>query len=284
MSTLASLALWNDRGGRFSPLKATALLGALLPATVLAEQYLTGDLGPRRAHTAILTLGLWTVRFLLISLAVTPVARIFQWQRLPLVRRMLGVTTACYVLAHLCFYAIDENLRLWFVVSEIVRRIYLTIGFVALSGLVVLAVTSTDRWVQRLGRRWKRLHKLVYLIGVLALVHYFLQSKADVTEPVMVSGFFVWLMAWRVLPMRRQRSLWPLPLLAVFAMAATAGIEFAWYGLFTGIDPWQVLAANLDIDYGFSPAIWVGLVGLGVAVAAALRRLAGKAAPRLQRA
>jgi sulfoxide reductase heme-binding subunit YedZ len=278
------MALWNDRGGRFSPLKAAVLLGAVLPAAVLAGQYVTGDLGPRRAHVAILTLGLWTVRFLLISLAVTPASRIFQWQRLPLTRRILGVTTACYVLAHLSFYAIDENLRLWFVVSEIVRRIYLTIGFVALTGLVALAITSTDGWMQRLGRRWKRLHKLVYPVTVLALAHYFMQSKADVTEPVMMSGFFVWLMAWRALPMPAQRSLWPLPVLAVGAALATAAIEFAWYGLVTGISPWRVLAANLDIDDGFSPAVWVGLAGIAVAAAAAARRLARWAVPRLQRA
>ena len=283
MARLAPLALWQDRAGRFSLLRAAFLTGALLPATVLAGQYVTGDLGPRRAHAAILTLGLWTIRFLLIALAVTPAARIFAWQRLPLLRRMMGVTAACYAVAHLFLYIVDQNFRLLFVAQEIALRFYLTIGFVTLLGLVSLAITSTDRWMRRLGQRWKRLHRLTYLLGVLALAHYFLQTKADVTEAVLLSGFYVWLMLWRALPMKLQRSLWPLPPLAIVSAVLTAGIECFWYGAFTGIDPWQVLAANLDIDYGYSSAVWVGIVGLCVAAAAALWRASARLRRRTPR-
>jgi sulfoxide reductase heme-binding subunit YedZ len=280
---LAPLALWRDRGGRFSVLRALVLVGVLLPAAVLAAQYVSGALGPRRAHAAILLLGLWTIRLLMISLAVTPAARIFAWQRLPLVRRMLGVACACYAVAHLCLYVVDQNFRLLFVVQEIALRIYLTIGFAALAGLVVLAVTSTDRWMRRLGRRWKRLHRLIYPIGALAVVHYFLQTKADVTDAVFLAGCFIWLMLWRLLPMAAQRAIWPLPLLAVAAGALTALVEFAWYGLATGINPWLVLQANLDVSDDYSPALRVAMLALAVAAAAALWRVAGWSRARLRR-
>ncbi len=280
---LGPLALWNDRAGRFSWLRTLVLLGVLLPGAVLAVSYVGGALGPRRAHAAILQLGLWTIRLLMLSLAVTPAARIFAWQRLPLVRRMLGVACACYAGAHLLLYIVDQNFRLLFVAQEIALRFYLTIGFTALLGLTALAVTSTDAWVRRLGRRWKRLHTLIYPLGALAVVHYFLQTKADVTEAVFLAGCYIWLMLWRLLPMAAQRALWPLPLLAVAAGGLTALVEFAWYGLATGINPWLVLAANLDTEDGFSPALRVAMLGLIVAAAASLWRAAGWSRGRLRR-
>ena len=130
------------------------------------------------------------------------------------------------------------------VASEIVRRFYLTIGFVVLLGLGVLGATSTNGWMQRLGRRWKRLHRAIYVLGAIALLHYFIQSKSNVSEPVFFSGLFVWLLLWRALPMAWQRSLFALLALAVVAAFAAAGIEFAWYALATGINPWRVLAAS----------------------------------------
>src|SRR5262249_54968887 len=140
--------------------------------------------------------GSWAVRWLMLTLAITPFARIVDWNRLLTVRRMVGLTALAYASVHLSLYIIDQKFRLLTVASEITLRFYLTIGFVALSGLIALGVTSTDGAMRRMGRRWKQLHRLVYPIGVLALLHFYIQTKANVAEPVFVSGLFVWLMIW----------------------------------------------------------------------------------------
>ena len=272
---------WRDRHGRLLPIKAAVLPVLFVPGVVQVFWWATGTLGARPVHELILGFGLWTVRLLMISLAITPARAVFDWPKLLLVRRMVGVATLAYGLTHLSLYIVDENFRLPTVVSEIVHRFYLTIGFVALVGLSALGATSTDAAVRRLGRRWKWLHRAVYGIAVLALLHYFIQSKANVSEAVMFAGFFVWLMLWRIVPVTWQRTLVTLVALSLLAAVATAWIEFAWYALATGINPWRVMAANETIRFGLRPAHWVAVVGLGVAVLAAALRLWRAAVPRL---
>jgi sulfoxide reductase heme-binding subunit YedZ len=269
--------LWHDRGGRFSWLKALVLLECCWPAVWIAYALAFGDLGPRPLNQSIREIGDFGIRVLVASLAVAPARALLDWPRAMLVRRMLGLTAAAYVLLHLCLYTADQNFRLLHVGSEILHRIYLTIGFCAFLGLCALAATSTDGMIRRLGRRWKQLHRLVYGIAVLALVHYFLQAKADVTDAVMLSGLFVWLMLWRAVPRRFQRNLLALIVLAPLAGFITAWIEFAWYGLATGIDPWRVLDANLtfDLDFGLRPSAWVTISGAAVVVAVVVRRAVG---------
>jgi sulfoxide reductase heme-binding subunit YedZ len=228
-------------------------------------------------------LGLWAIRFLMISLAISPAARLLNWPRLLTVRRMVGLAALAYALAHLSLYVVQQNFHLGFVASEIVRRFYLTIGFVTLLGLGVLGWTSTDAWMRDLGRRWKVLHRSIYVLAAIALLHYFIQSKSNVSEPVFVSGLYVWLMLWRGLPMPWQRSVLVLPLLALLAALAAAGVEFAWYGLATGISPWRVLAASETLRFGLRPAHYVALVGLAVALLATVRRIGGlsRSRPRM---
>ena len=111
---------------------------------------------------------------------------------------MVGVAAFAYALAHLSLYVVDQSYDLFHVASEIVLRFYLTIGFAALIGLATLAATSTDAMIRRLGApNWNRLHKLVYLIAPLALLHFFLQAKANVAEPAMMTGLFFLLMLAR---------------------------------------------------------------------------------------
>jgi methionine sulfoxide reductase heme-binding subunit len=266
-------APWRDRRGRLIPIKAVVLPALFLPATVLASWWLTGQLGGRPVTEAIHITGLWTVRLTMISLMITPARTLLDWPKLLLVRRMVGVAAMTYGIAHLSLYVIDQNFRLGTVVSEVVLRFYLTIGLIALSGLVVLGATSTDAAMRRLGRRWKWLHRTLYGIAALALLHYFIQSKAMVSEAVTFAGFYVWLMAWRVLPEGWARRVSTLLALMVLAAVATAGIECAWYGLTTGINPWRVLSANETVRYGLRPAHWVALIGLGVALLTLLERL-----------
>ena len=264
---------WRDRRGRFLPLKAAVLAAGFIPGIVLAYWWSRGMLGGRPVTEAIHGTGEWAIRFVLISLAITPAARVLEWPRLLLVRRMVGLTALAYALAHLTLYVVDQNFRLGFVVSEIALRFYLTIGFVALLGLTVLGITSTDGWMQRLGRSWKRLHRMIYGLGAIALLHYFIQSKSNVSEPVFFSGLFVWLLLWRALPVKLQRSLAVQFALTVVATLATAGIEFAWYALATGINPWRVLAASETLRFGLRPAHYVALMGLGVTMLTGLRRV-----------
>ncbi len=139
-------------------------------------------------------------------------------------------------------------------------------------GLIALGATSTDAAIRRMGRWWKRLHRLSYPLGVLALLHYFIQSKANVSEPVFVAGLYVWLMLWRALPASWQRPIAIFPVLAALSAAAAAGIEFAWYGIATHINPWRVLAADETLRFGLRPAHYVALVTLGLGVVILVRR------------
>ena len=101
---------------------------------------------------------------------------------------------------HISLYVADQMFDLWKVASEIALRLYLTIGFTALLGLTALAVTSTDGMVRRLGgKRWQRLHNIIYGIGLLALIHFFQQTKADVSVPTFVAGLFGWMIGYRLL-------------------------------------------------------------------------------------
>ncbi|HWT09137.1 MAG TPA: ferric reductase-like transmembrane domain-containing protein [Roseomonas sp.] len=263
---------WRDRSGTFAPLKALTFAALFIPAILLAEAAWQGALGPKPWQAATRDIGSWAIRLLLLSLAVTPARQILRQPRIAELRRMIGVACFAYAVLHLGLYAGDLAWDWAKVAGEIARRIYLTIGFGALLGLAALAATSTDGMLKRMGgRAWRRLHWCIHPIAVLALVHFTLQSKADVTEPMLMAGLYVWLAGYRAIaPEGGAPGLLALLGLAVAAAGATAGFEFAWYGLATGIDPWRVLEANLDISFGPRPAVWAGLAGLG---AAALRVL-----------
>lgn len=265
---------WNDRAGRFAPLKAAVLVLVALPALHLLYRAIAGTLGPRPLTEAIHVLGDWTIYLLLVTLAVTPARRLLDWPKLIQVRRILGLAALAYILVHFALYVVDSRLDLAFVATEIVKRVYLLIGFVALLGLVVLGLTSTDGMIKRLGAiRWNRLHRLIYAITALGILHYYMQSKLDVSQPVLMTGFFIWLMGYRLLAARGIKDgLVPLALLSVAAALLTAGAEAAWYGLATGVGALRPLQANLDFGFSIRPAWWVLAAGLAVTILAEIRK------------
>lgn len=191
---------WNDYSGRLSPLKLVVFVSLFVPASWVAVAYFFDLLGARPLNEAIHQIGLWTIRLIFLALAITPLRQILHMPRLIIVRRMIGIAAFIYVMIHFGLYATDQAFDLGKVAHEIVMRVYLTIGFAALLGLAALAATSTDAMIRRLGgRRWRRLHQFVYLIGILAVIHYCFQSKLDLWEPTIMAGLLFWLLAYRLL-------------------------------------------------------------------------------------
>ncbi len=268
-SYLSSLVLWRDRQGAFSPVRALALAVALAPALWFAGRALIYGLGPRPVTAAIHFSGDWAVRLLFVTLAITPLIVAFRKPRWVPLRRILGVAVFAWALAHFALFVVDKRYDLIVVAQEVVRRIYLTIGFVALVLLAALAATSTDSAVSRLGAQWwKRLHLLVYAIVLLGLVHFFLQSKADVTEPTIMAGLIFWLVL-----LRQPKKLgWTLSPLVVVGTGVAAGIvtalgEALYFHLKVGAPFADVLFdADLDFSGGPRPLWWP----LAAAIVAAL--------------
>ena len=271
----------RERSGRWSPVKVVAFAASIAPALWIAYQAATDDLGARPVTEAIHQAGDWALRFLFITLAITPAQRILHYPRIILARRTLGVASAGYALLHLSLYILDQHFDLFKVASEIVLRIYLLIGALTLTGLIALASTSTDAAISRLGSaRWNLFHRLVYGIAVLAAVHFFIQSKLNIYQPVLMAGFLTWLLAYRGL-FRRYGEVTPLALLllAVAAAGVTAVGEALIYMFTSGVDSRRVLLAHFDVDAEVRPAWWVLAAGLAVAALAV-----GRQKPARQRA
>lgn len=264
---------WRDRKGAFSPLKATVLTLLAAPALVLLTAFAVGALGAEPVERLQDELGRWAVRFLLLSLAVTPLRLLWRWNRLILVRRMLGLAALGYALGHLAAYAALEDWVLAKVAGEIAARIYLALGAAALVGLIALGLTSTDAAVRRLGAaRWQALHRASYAIAVLAVSHVFLQTRLDPSEAFVLAGVLAWLLAVRAWRGWTGSLAPPAALaLALAATAATALAEAVFFHLKFGVPLATLLAANLDAATGARPAWWVAGLTLPVAVAAFAR-------------
>jgi methionine sulfoxide reductase heme-binding subunit len=261
---------WTDRTGRFSPLKTLVLAGTIAPALWLFWRWRSGALMPLPFDEATHFTGKWVIRFILIALAMTPAQHIFRWNRLALVRRMLGIAAFAYAAFHFSLYVGDQKFDLVKVGSEIAMRIYLTIGFLAVLGLTSLAATSTDAMVRRLGVKWKRLHRIAYVIAALGILHFFMQSKIDVTEPTLMLGFFILLMSYRQPSAAQLASPAWLAGVALVSAVLTAALEACWYGLATGVPARLVLLANLQFPMLIRP-FWIVLgTGLLVSLASAL--------------
>jgi sulfoxide reductase heme-binding subunit YedZ len=275
--------LWRDRTGAFSWLRVAALVAAVLPALWLLERTLTNDLGSRPINEALHFTGTWTIRFLIATLAVTPLRVLGRWPKLIGIRRYLGLTTFGYAALHFTLYIVSQSFDLIHVATEIALRIYLLIGFTAFLGLCILASTSTDASIKRLGApRWTKLHKIIFVLTPLAVIHSFLQSKIDVTDATIIASFAVLLIALRLLKRygNAENSL-AVAAVAVGVALATALIEAGWFALLTGVDPRLVLEADLDIT--MARPVWYALgAGLLLTLIAVIRRNARRKAGQRQ--
>jgi len=180
--------------------KPIVFLACLLPAFhAVGDVYgITGDLGPNPIENLQDRFGNWGLRFILITLTVTPFRLRTGWNWMARFRRMLGLFAFFYVLLHfLTWLFLDQGLLLSAITEDIVERPFITIGFAALLILTALAATSTIKMRQRLGRRWQKLHNWVYVAALLGVWHYWWQVKLDASEPIIYASVLAVLLIFR---------------------------------------------------------------------------------------
>jgi len=249
--------------------KTAAAALAAAPAVWLASLAYDESLGARPVTEAIRESGDWALRLLWLALLIGPARRILGAPRLIRARRILGVGVFGLSALHFGLYALDQQFDWVQVARETVLRIYLAVGAIALIGFAVLAATSSDRAVARLGSvRWNLLHRAIYVLAALSAVHFLLRSRTDTFEPMLMFGLLAWLMGYRLLH-KRTGDVTPRALagLAAASGVVTAVAEVAWHAAATGVDPLRILATNLDMAYGLRPAWWVLMAGLAAAAA-----------------
>ena len=159
----------------------------------------TGDLGVNPAETVQLETGRWSLKFLLLSLAVTPARRLTGWNPVIQFRRMLGLFAFFYATLHLlAYWSFDLGFALAAIPGDVLKRPFIALGFAAFVLLVPLALTSTKGWIRRLGKRWSQLHRLVYVAALLAVIHFALKVKVFTGDPVLYAGILAVLLAFRL--------------------------------------------------------------------------------------
>jgi sulfoxide reductase heme-binding subunit YedZ len=171
----------------------------LVPFFVLIFNTVTGNLGTNPIEKIRLFTGDWTLYFLLITLGVTPLRKISGWNGLIRYRRMLGLYAFFYASLHFLSYIILDQFFDWEEIwLDVLKRPYITIGTAAFLLLIPLAVTSTNNMMKRLGKNWKRLHSLIYLVTTLGVLHFLWLVKADIREPVLMGIILISLLVLRL--------------------------------------------------------------------------------------
>jgi sulfoxide reductase heme-binding subunit YedZ len=281
----ASWQLWRDRRGRISILRIAALALLLFPLAKAVWEAGAIAHGARPINELIHRAGFWALVLLGTTLAVTPFRRILRYVNLIDIRRMLGVGTFCYIAAHLALFFADQSYSFAKAFHEITHRVYLIIGAIAWLGLAALAATSTDGMVRRLGAlRWRRLHQAIYAIALLGLIHYFQQTKADVTVPTFAASLFLWLIAYRLLAWwqdKTELSTASLLGLSIAVSLLTFAGEAIGIAVAFHVSPLRVLGTVFDFDAGIRPGWEVLAAGFA---AAAVNAVTGRLRTRDPRA
>lgn len=181
----------------------------LSPLVVLAYQALTHNLGANPIDEITDQTGIWTLRLLLITLAVTPARRLTGWNRLIQLRRMLGLWAFFYGCLHFLTYIwLDQFFVIEDIIADVMERPFITVGFASFALLIPLALTSTTAMIKRLGGKWwQRLHRLVYAIAIGGVVHYLWLVKADIQQPLLYGGILAVLLIYRFWDMYGRRLL-----------------------------------------------------------------------------
>jgi sulfoxide reductase heme-binding subunit YedZ len=190
--------------------KPAVFLACLGPLAWLVYNAFLGDLGANPVETITNTTGIWTLRFLAITVAITPVRWLTKWNPIITFRRMIGLYAFFYGTLHfLIYFILDRSLMFDDLWEDIVKRPYITVGFTAFMLMIPLAITSTTGWIRRLGgRRWNLLHRLVYVSATLGVIHYWWKVKLDVTDPMIYAAIVAALLGARLVRWfaRRQSS------------------------------------------------------------------------------
>lgn len=179
--------------GRDRLVKPAAWLLGLTPLAVLAA----GGIGVDPIETVTHLTGFWALTLLMASLAVTPLRRVTGWNGVIGARKVLGNFAFFYAVLHFITYLVDQSFSWGFIVADVVEHWWVTVGFAALLILLPLALTSNKGAIRRMGKRWQKLHRLVYVAAGLGVLHFFLLVKKDVTEPLIFAAVFAALMAFR---------------------------------------------------------------------------------------
>jgi len=188
--------------------KPVIFLLCLLPAVLVVTDAfeITGRLGANPVEAIQDRFGNWALRFIMITLAVTPLRRISNWNWLPRFRRMLGLFTFFYAFMHvLTWFVLDREMRLQDVIEDLTERPFITLGFVAIVLLTALALTSFTAIRRRMRTRWQTLHNMIYVIGVLGVWHYWWQVKKDISEPLIYAVILAVLLGTRAFWRWRHR-------------------------------------------------------------------------------
>lgn len=187
--------------------KPLLFIAALVPLALLIHSAVNDGLGANPIETINRATGDWTLRLLLITLTVTPLRKLTGWHSLIRFRRMLGLFTFFYACLHfLSWIWLDQYFDLDAMFKDVVKRPFITLGFTCFLLLIPLAVTSGNAMVRRLGgRRWQRLHRLVYAIGVGGVVHFLWLVKSDITQPLIYGVILAALLGFRLRDWRRQQ-------------------------------------------------------------------------------
>jgi sulfoxide reductase heme-binding subunit YedZ len=187
-------------------IKPAVFVISLVPLAALVFAVFTGRTSPNPAEDILLETGIWALRFLLLSLAITPARRLTGWNVLIQYRRMLGLFAFFYASLHMLSYlAFDQLFNLAGVLTDVAKRPFITAGMVAFLTMLPLALTSTRGWIRRLGRRWQILHRLVYVSALAASLHFIWKVKVAIGEPVYYAAILAVLLAFRVIWHLRQR-------------------------------------------------------------------------------
>jgi sulfoxide reductase heme-binding subunit YedZ len=180
-------------------IKAMIILACVSHFVYLAVSVVNNTLGANPIEVLTHVTGEWGLRLLLITLAITPLRRLLGWNRLMRFRRLLGVCSFTYILAHFAIFLIFDHLfDVLSIIDDIVERPYITVGFIAFVMMVPLAVTSLSVLQRKMGKYWVKLHQLVYVVAILAVVHYWWLVKADILLPAIYAAIVFLLLAIRL--------------------------------------------------------------------------------------